>query len=186
MSLVGERVQIDSAMSLRGALSGRAIPPHILRNQIVVPIEHVGFDSRLHHGQLVLHRNLKRDIQYIFDALRQRAFPIEKIIPISAYDWDDDASMASNNTSGFNYRTIVGTDRLSMHAFGRALDINPLLNPNISGSGVVTPQNARYEPERPGTITADGPVASLFKERGFVWGGDWKSLKDYQHFERAE
>jgi peptidoglycan LD-endopeptidase CwlK len=99
--------------------------------------------------------------------------------------------MMANNTSGFNYRMIAGTERLSNHARGRAIDINPLLNPCIRGD-FVQPAGAAYDPSRPGTLTTDSPVTQFLKARGWIWGGDWasgrdgKPLKDYQHFEKPE
>jgi hypothetical protein len=103
------------------------------------------------------------------------------------FEWDDDRSMAANNTSGFNYRPMTGdgtsATRLSPHALGRAIDINPLLNPYIKGE-MIKPDGAVYDPSRPGTITADSFIVKFLKKRGWTWGGDWTSLKDYQHFEK--
>jgi hypothetical protein len=133
-------------------------------------------------------------VNELFEAIFADGFPIATAIPIAdlQFEWDDDRSMAANNTSGFNYRPMTGSgidgspgaSRLSPHALGRAIDINPLLNPYIKG-GVIKPEGAAYDPTRSGTITADSFIVKFLKERGWTWGGDWMSLKDYQHFEKV-
>ncbi len=107
------------------------------------------------------------------------------MIPIVAYGWDDETSMQDNNTFAFNYRTILGTDRLSKHALGVAIDINPKLNPAVSESGLVQPKGAVYNTRREGTILADSDVVLLFKSFNWKWGGEWKDDKDWQHFEKV-
>ena len=107
------------------------------------------------------------------------------MIPISdsQFQGSDELSMKANNTSGFNYRNISGTQKRSNHALGRAIDINPLLNPYIK-DGTTQPTGAIYDSKRPGTITADSPVVIFLIERGWQWGGHWTDRKDYQHFEK--
>ncbi len=112
-------------------------------------------------------------------------FPIEKVVPIVAYGWDDETSMRDNNTSAFNYRFVQGTEILSNHSYGRAIDINPLFNPYVKGS-VVQPHGATYSPARSGTIVDKDSVVLLFEGVGWTWGGHWQNLKDYQHFERTQ
>jgi hypothetical protein len=92
--------------------------------------------------------------------------------------------MLCNNTSAFNYRKVTGGKVLSMHAYGYAIDINPVQNPYIKGR-VVLPEGAIYKPYRPGTLTRSSPVVMEFIRLGWTWGGSWKSLKDYQHFEKV-
>ena len=96
----------------------------------------------------------------------------------------DDQSMLADNTSAFNYRTATGSKHLSMHAYGFAIDINPAQNPYIKGN-IVLPPGAVYDTAKPGTLGANSPIVKTFKRLGWTWGGDWKSLKDYQHFEKA-
>ncbi len=170
-------------MSLEEALTGREIPANIREPQTLLDIPFLSFDGEKKVGQLVIHTDLAGDIKEIFQELLLRGFPIEKMIPVVAYDWDDDASMVANNTSAFNYRPIAGTTRLSHHATGRAIDINPVLNPYMRDT-VVAPQGAVYDTKIPGTITEE--IAELFKTRGWEWGGEWTTLKDYQHFEKPE
>jgi len=91
--------------------------------------------------------------------------------------------MSANNTSAFNYRNIKGTDRLSKHSYGIAIDINPLFNPFVKKNSV-EPEGAKYIPSRKGTLTGSSEVVKIFKSYGWQWGGDWNRGKDYQHFEK--
>ena len=169
-------------MTLAEALAGKEIPEEIRGNLALTDVPYLSFGGIEKIGQLVVHEILVEDVKYLFNALLERQFPIEKIVPIVAYDWDDDASMADNNTSAFNYRKIYRADRLSNHSYGRAIDINPLLNPYEGRDGSVVPPGATYDTNVPGTVTED--IAAIFKLRGWAWGGDWTSVKDWQHFEK--
>ncbi|MEK7627050.1 MAG: M15 family metallopeptidase [Patescibacteria group bacterium] len=158
--------------------------PEIVEKQKLTDILYYSFDEKIHKGQLIIDKRLKKDIDEIFKLARQIKFPIEKAVPISAYGWNDDISMKHNNTSGFNYRKIANTARLSNHAYGFAIDINPQLNPCIK-DGKILPDGANYNPTKPGTFNIEHSIVKKFKELGWIWGGDWKSLKDYQHFEKV-
>lgn len=148
------------------------------------------FDGKIHKGQLVIDARLVEDIREVFRVALENKFPINSVIPISDDrffkngKWnEDDQSMLSNNTSAFNYRTVTAGKALSNHAYGFAIDINPAQNPYIKGN-VVLPPNAVYATAKPGTLTHDSPVVRTFIRLGWTWGGNWKSLKDYQHFEK--
>ena len=104
--------------------------------------------------------------------------------PITCFGWSDEASMAADNCSAFNYRLIAGTDRLSRHAAGRAIDINPFENPAITLNGIVCPAGAAYRPGEPGTFGDGDRVVRAFKKRGWRWGGEFSHLHDYHHFEK--
>lgn len=151
----------------------------------MVSVRFVTFRMRRSGGVVVIDRELAPDIEALFDLARTIRFPITSAIPISypPFLWSDARSMAANNTSAFNFRFIQGTTRLSWHAFGRAIDINPFLNPCVT-DGIADPVGAVYDPERPGTLFADAPVVKFLKDRGWRWGGDWASLKDWQHFDK--
>ena len=166
--------------SLQG-VSGRC-PEWILENQVLMDVAFWGFDGELHTGQLVVDARVVADLQLVFAQMLLLGFPLESVEPICRYGWSDGASMAANNTSGFNYRTVSGTDRLSRHAFGLAIDINPLFNPCCNGDRV-SPEGATYDPSAPGTLYGGHPVVNLFKSLGWRWGGDWTD-RDYQHFDR--
>ena len=145
------------------------------------PCWFVTFTGKLSDGIIEMHCDLAVDVQELFRFMLIERFPLSHVLPIAEFLWDDERSMMANNTSGFNYRTIAGTKRPSNHSQGRALDINPLYNPCIR-SGIVHPAGAVYDTSRVGTLTADSPVTRFLKARGWIWGGEWNSLKDYQHF----
>lgn len=170
-------------MSLTEAFSGIDIPTSIRETLVVINVSYISFDTRLHLGQLVVHRSVVVEVQDIFVELLELSFPIQHAIPVVRYGWNDDASMRANNSSAFNYRTIAGTEELSVHALGLAVDINPAFNPYTRRDGVVIPHGAIYDTTRPGTITND--IARVFTRRGWEWGGDWKGTrKDWQHFSK--
>lgn len=171
-------------MNLREALSGTKAPQDIIDTIILIDVPYFGFDDQLHSGQFLIHQDLVQDVQEIFSVLAEHKFPIERVTPIVSYNWDDVASMSANNSSAFNYRVIAGTDRLSNHATGCALDINPIQNPYFTSDGVSSPPGLTYDASIKGTIVADDFVVSTFKRFGWQWGGDWTSVKDYQHFEK--
>jgi hypothetical protein len=91
--------------------------------------------------------------------------------------------MEANNSSAFHYRTKTGKTQLSRHALGLAIDLNPVQNPFVR-DGVILPPRASYDPYARGTLSADHPVVQEFRKLGWIWGGDWSSLKDWQHFEK--
>lgn len=180
-----QEIIVDSSMTLEEALAGKEIPDDIRAAQEIIDVEYVGFDGLMHRGQIVAHERVIGDLPEVFGEIRDAGFPIQAAVPVTAYAWDDEASMQANNSSNFNYRTVAGSSTLSKHALGLGTDINPLLNPYIKGD-FVQPEGAAYEPSVTGTILADGPVVDAFKARGWEWGGDWNSLKDYQHFEKSD
>lgn len=170
---------------LEEALVGIEIPPEIRSNLALVEIPHVSFDGNSYNGQLVLHSTLAGEAQKIFSELFGIGFPIQKMIPVAYYNWDDEASMQDNNTSAFNYRKILATEHLSYHSVGRAIDINPMQNPYYAKNGKVYPVGALYNPVTQGTLTAQSEVVSIFKKYGWTWLGERKENSDYQHFEKV-
>lgn len=152
---------------------------------------HVGFDGEVHEGELICNRAIADDLLEIFRVLYEARYPIERMVLIDAYDADDTRSMEANNSSGFNYREIRNTGKLSNHSFGYAVDINPLRNPCVivrDGRTTVDPEAGRPYADRTqefvGKIDHEDLCYKEFRKHGFIWGGDWKSLKDYQHFEK--
>lgn len=182
---------VDSSMSADEAFEGldRRCPKDLRARQKLVAVTYWGFDGKVHRGQLVVDKDLEADVVAVFEVALKEKFPVRSVIPVSHAKfskdgkWDDGLSMAANNTSAFNYREVTGGSALSKHALGRAIDINPVQNPYIKGKTVLPP-DAKYDPKAPGTLTADHPVTKAFVARGWEWGGNWKSLKDYQHFEK--
>jgi len=174
---------IDSDYDFAEAVGGIEIPGNIKENLRIITVQYYSLDNKLHQGQLVINKELVKDIKYIFNVLKENNFPVKKVIPIVKYNWDDDKSMQDNNTSAFNYRFIAGTKKLSNHSFGEAVDINPLLNPYIR-KDLLQPEGAVYNTEAPGTIAENSFIVKEFKKLGWTWGGEWKDRKDYQHFEK--
>lgn len=158
-----------------------------------VHILHYDFDGKLAEGELICNAAIAQDLVEIFHELYRNEYRIEKIKLIDEYDGDDNLSMADNNTSCFNYRNVPGSTSLSKHALGRAVDVNPLYNPYITynedGSENILPENATNYADRskkfPYKIDEDDLCYKLFTEHGFVWGGNWNSCKDYQHFQKV-
>lgn len=151
-----------------------------------IDMAHHDGDGGVTRGSLVVHADHVDDLIGVFERLYEAGFPIERMEPVSAFDADDDASMAANNTSAFNCREIAGRPGVwSQHAYGGAVDINPLVNPWVRGTRVDPPGGAEYvdrDLDVPGLIRAGDVVTEAFAAIGWGWGGDWSASKDYQHF----
>ncbi len=153
---------------------------------------HMGFDGQTHIGELVVNASIAEELLEIMEELYKNSYPIEKMVLIDEYGAEDELSMSDNNTSAFNYREIAGTGRMSRHSLGVAIDINPRYNPYVkkSGSGdtTISPANGADYAERSREfehkIDENDLCYQLFTEHGFTWGGNWNSVKDYQHFEK--
>ncbi|OBJ47058.1 M15 family metallopeptidase [Mycobacterium sp. 1423905.2] len=165
---------------------GCPVEPEQLRR---VDVNYLGFDGQTHRGALVVHEQLVPDVIAIFERLYQIKYPVEKIQTVDHYsDADDELSMEDNNTSAFNCRLIPDSNDWSPHAFGRAIDINTLVNPCLYASGFFEPHNAAAFLDRsrtdPGLLHIGDPAVLAFTDRGWRWGGQWNAPLDYQHFER--
>jgi peptidoglycan L-alanyl-D-glutamate endopeptidase CwlK len=177
-------VIIDSDYTLEEALQGITIPPSVKEELEIVTVSYYGFDGLIHRGQIIVNKKVSDDIVEVFKIIKETKFPVEKVVPMIEYNWSDEKSMQDNNTSSFNYRFLSGSKILSMHANGLAIDINPKQNPYIK-NGSNSPAGSTYELDENGTICPDSEIVKVFKEKGWSWGGDWKSLKDYQHFQKT-
>ncbi len=144
-------------------------------------------------GELICNKAIAQDLVEIFHELYISEYQIEQIHLIDEYNGDDTLSMQDNNTSCFNYRVVDGTTNLSKHALGLAIDINPFFNPYVvyknDGTTYISPQGSEVYADRSNDfaykIDENDLCYKLFKEHGFTWGGDWNSLKDYQHFQKV-
>lgn len=156
---------------------------------------HYDFNGEIQTGELICNKKIAQDLVEIFYELYLNEYQIEKIRLIDEYNGDDTASMLDNNTSCFNYRVVDGTSSLSKHALGCAVDINPFYNPYVvynkdgSGETYISPEGSEPYADRsqnfPYKIDENDLCYKLFKEHGFIWGGDWNSCKDYQHFQKT-
>lgn len=171
------------------------------KDNCTVPLDELRYLRVLHYnangeiteGEIISNKRISDDLLYIFKELFDAKYRIESIRLVDEYGADDNLSMINNNTSSFNFRYIAGTTSLSKHSLGMAIDINPLYNPYVKSSGdrlIVEPTQSKEYIDRSGDfpykIDTSDLCYKLFKERGFEWGGDWHSVKDYQHFERSE
>ena len=149
-------------------------------------VTHWGFDGEVHRGRLVVHRDSAQSMLRVMRELHRLHFPIRRMRLVDAYGADDHRSMDADNTSAFNCRFVAGTNRWSEHAYGQAIDVNPIENPYVTGDGHVSPPaGARYADRSrraKGLIHRNGPVVTAFEENGWGWGGNWSWPKDYQHF----
>lgn len=157
-----------------------------------VHILHYNFDGISTEGELICNAYIADDLLDIFYELHRNEYQIESVRLIDEYNGDDTASMEDNNTSCFNYRVVDGTTNLSKHAMGLALDINPFYNPYVTypnGSIRISPVGSEPYADRgadfPYKIDENDLCYKLFTEHGFTWGGNWNSLKDYQHFQKT-
>lgn len=153
----------------------------------IVRVSYVDFAGAVREGHVCVLDVLAESVSNIFAELLRRRFPIESVRLMNEFDGDDDASIAHNNTSAFNDRNVAGTASVSTHAYGAAIDLNPVQNPAIEivdGKRVVSPRSGQAFMNRgramPGMAESVRPV---FRRYGFTeWGGNWR-LKDYQHFQ---
>jgi hypothetical protein len=161
---------------------GCPVPVDQLR---AIDVTHLGTDGAVHTGRLIVAADRAQAMVDILSELYAARFPIARMEPIDVYGGDDDRSISANNTSAFNCRLATGGTTWSEHAYGRAIDINPFVNPYVRGTTVLPPEAAPYANRSrtdPGTIHAGDVVVEAFAARGWQWGGYWSSLKDYQHF----
>lgn len=141
---------------------------------------HINKGGKTQVGEMVCNKAISADLIDIFRQLYDARYPIERMVLIDDYDAKDDESMAANNTSCFCYRMMTGSSkRISKHGLGLAVDINPKDNPYVKGK-TVKPRGAKLPP----AINRSSLPYRLFTEKGFRWGGAWRTVKDYQHFEK--
>ncbi|MGC1165154.1 MAG: M15 family metallopeptidase [Solirubrobacterales bacterium] len=153
----------------------------------LLTLTHWGFDGGVHRGRLVVHRDQAKAMLGAMRTLFRLRYPIRQMRLVDAYGGDDRRSMAADNTSAFNCRFVAGSGGVwSEHAYGRALDLNPLENPYVTESGYVSPPAGAPYADRSqrakGLIHRRGPVVAAFAAAGWEWGGNWPWPKDYQHF----
>lgn len=186
---------VDDAVSARiNGFSYTENPNIQLSDLSYLKMLYYGFDGNTYVGEMIVNRKIESDVLQIFKTLYENQYPIEKMVLIDDYNADDLLSMEDNNTSAFNYRTISGSDKLSNHSYGMAIDLNPKYNPYVKtasdGSVLCQPEGGREYADRSKNfahkIDENDLAYRLFTEAGFTWGGSWNSVKDYQHFEKED
>ncbi|MEY8337815.1 M15 family metallopeptidase [Lachnospiraceae bacterium 62-35] len=153
---------------------------------------HYDFDGNIRIGELICSKEISDDLLNIFKELYQAEYPIESMVLVDEYDADDEASSGDNNTSCFNFRRVPGKTSMSKHAYGRAIDVNPLYNPYITrgkdGKVNCSPANGTEYMDRnrefPYKIEEEDLCCQVFKKYGFTWGGNWVNEPDYMHFSK--
>ncbi len=183
---VGRIVEIDAGIAERMSASWRPGCPVELSDLRLLELAHWNYDERISTGELVVHADHAEDIVDVFAVLFEQRFPIERMELVDVYDGDDDRSMAANNTSAFNCREVAWKPGVwSNHAFGAAIDVNPLVNPYVAGPNIFPPEG---EPFADRSVRAQGglypgdPAVEAFFAIGWGWGGNWTGAKDWQHF----
>ncbi len=145
----------------------------------IIKVPYYGFDEKDHQGIVIAHQDLAQDLLAIFTLLHQHKFPVENISPFTH---------GNNVTISYNCREVTDQKgRLSQHSFGRAIDLNPLINPYMKGDLIIPPKGKSHGDRalaHPGKINQDSLAYKLFSQRGWDWGGNWYDLQDYQHFEK--
>ena len=181
--------EVFARMQGKSYPKGCTIPRSALRYLRVL---HYDGDGERRVGELVCNQAIANSLLVIFRQLYEQRYPIERMVLIDEYGADDERSMRANNTTCFCYRTVAKSTKLSKHAQGLAIDINPLYNPYYrklaDGTERIQPANARPYLNRKSTfpykIVPADPCYRLFLQHGFRWGGSWRTMKDYQHFEK--
>jgi hypothetical protein len=174
---------ISATLATRMRYSWRAGCPVPRSDLRYLRMTYLGFDGLAHGGEMVVHRTAATKIISVFRRAYNARFPIYQMRLVDDYRGSDDASMAANNTSAFNCRRTSNGTAWSQHSYGRAVDINPVQNPYVSGGVVEPPAGTAYatrSPHRKGMVT--WTVRDAFADIGWYWGGAWRYSKDYQHF----
>jgi len=173
--------------------SYRAGCPVPLSQLRYLQLKYIGFDNKEHTGELIVNQSVANDVVAIFKKLYEIRYPIRMMQLVSNYNGSDFASIEADNTSAFNCRNVDGTNRWSKHSFGKAIDINPIENPYVSRSGHIShkkslPFALRAHQDNSAAqravILNNDPIVKIFKSHGWRWGGNWHSIKDYQHFDK--
>ena len=182
--------RIGPQLRHRMRFSHRPGCPVALSDLRYLQLSYIGFDGDAHTGEMAIHKDYSVQVATLFERLYNARWPIHRMRLVDDYGANDGRSMAANNTSGFNCRRVAGSRSWSAHAYGAAIDINPVQNPDLTGTSVApragrpfatVDRSADAHPP-PGVITANGPVVRAFARIGWEWGGTWSSANDYQHF----
>ena len=184
---IGKASKIDAER--RDRMTGRTWHrgcPVPLRQLRLLRVRHWGFDGDVHRGRLIVHEEETGEVMRALEDLFRQRFPIRRMEVADAYGGNDDRLMNADVTSAFNCRFVAGTHTWSQHAYGRAIDFNPIENPYVTPSGHVSPPEGRAYTDRSrdaeGLIKSGSATVRAFKRVGWAWGGNWSGTKDYMHF----
>jgi hypothetical protein len=181
--------RIDAGLRRRMRFSHRPGCPVPLADLRYLRMSHVDLQGKVRTGEMVVHADHAEAVTKVFERLYDARWPVARMRLVDVYGGDDDRSMAANNTSAYNCRRVAGSSAWSNHAYGAAIDVNPVQNPYVTDA-VAPPAGRRFAAiERspgaqvpPGVVRSGDVVVRAFAAIGWEWGGDWTSSKDYQHF----
>jgi hypothetical protein len=159
--------------------------PVALRDLRLVRARYVGFDGQVRVGRVVVSRDVAVDVVTVLRRLYVARFPLRRMDLVDRYGGSDFRSIEADNTSAFNCRYVEGTSRWSEHAYGRAIDVNPIENPYVSGGRISHRASRPYldrTPCRRGMACPANVLVRAFRSIAWAWGGYWSGAKDYQHF----
>jgi D-alanyl-D-alanine carboxypeptidase len=175
--------------SMRASMAGvswHSGCPVSLSQLRVLTLSYWGFDGRPHTGRIVVNADVSRSVVTVFRRLYLARYPIRRMQPVDAYGGSDFRSIEADNTSSFNCRAATGSTRWSEHAYGHAIDIDPIENPYVEGGTTSHIASRAYldrSRHRPGMAYPGSVVVQAFAAVGWGWGGNWSgSVHDYQHF----
>lgn len=170
--------------------------PISLKDLRYLNLTYLDFQGNKKVGELIVHTMVSKEIVDIFKTLYESKYPIYKMELVSNFNGNDFNSIEANNTSAYNCRNIEGTKKYSRHAYGKAIDINPIQNPYISKKGqIYHKESLKYQirvhkdlniSNDKAMILDTDIVIKMFKKYNWIWGGYWNSIKDYQHFEKRK
>ena len=184
---VGTVSRVTAAQLRYSYRAGCPVGPAQLR---LLHVSYVGFDGKAHVGRIVVNAAVVSDVLTVFKQLYAERFPIRRMEPVDVFHGSDNASMAADNTSGFNcrYAVTTGPKVWSVHAYGEAIDVNTVENPYKEGGRILPPAGAAYANRsdvRPGMAVPGGELVKAFASVGWFWGGRWTASPDYQHFSKT-
>ena len=155
-----------------------------------------GFDGKPYMGELIVHKDAAKSTVKVFEELYDIGYPIRQMRLVSDFKGKDWQSIEADNTSALNCRYATGRKKWSNHAYGKAIDINPIENPYISRTGHIAHKASlkfakrKHNPNRgskdKALITKHDKAYNIFIKNGWSWGGEWSGIKDYQHFDYGE
>ncbi len=167
--------------------------PVSLGNLRYLTLTHVDFNGKDKRGEIIVHKDVAQEVKEMFSKLYKMGYPIRKMRLVSDYKGSDWQSIEADNTSAFNCRNATGSKKWSKHSYGKAIDINPIENPYIAKSGRISHKaslkyrkrvhkNTSYADKA--LLLKNDKATKVFEKYGWVWGGDWPAVKDYQHFSK--
>lgn len=167
--------------------------PVSLKDLRYLQLQYLDFQGKQKRGEMIVHREVSKEVVAIFERLYKRGYPIRQMRLVSDFGGNDWQSIEADNTSAFNCRNATGSKKYSKHAYGKAIDINPIENPYISRNGHISHQASQkyrqrvhqyHTNEDKALLLNNDEAVKLFKKYDWKWGGEWKRVKDYQHFSK--